>query len=187
MSRWIPATLACMNCNLRANIRTPVSQGVSGRISPIPLQGSYNSQEKYAQFAYPSIQELQRGGSVTSDVRFGSRVFSPMVPLGQADFLIALEDDEVANNMHGLREDGVLITPGNIDVEALTDRRGLSVALLGVLSAHLRIGISLWREAVRTQLAEKLHEANEHAFALGRAAAQKGTKGRFWIEHPELK
>ena len=32
----------------------------------------------------------QRGGSVTSDVRFGRKVFSPMVPRGQADFLVVL-------------------------------------------------------------------------------------------------
>ena len=30
----------------------------------------------------------QRGGSVTSDVRFGPRVLSPMVPTGQAHFLL---------------------------------------------------------------------------------------------------
>ena len=28
----------------------------------------------------------QRGGSVTSDVRFGPRVLSPMIPRGEADF-----------------------------------------------------------------------------------------------------
>jgi indolepyruvate ferredoxin oxidoreductase beta subunit len=32
----------------------------------------------------------QRGGSVSSDVRFGERVFSPMVPEGEADFLLVL-------------------------------------------------------------------------------------------------
>ena len=32
----------------------------------------------------------QRGGSVTSEVRFGAQVFSPMVPRGEADFLVVL-------------------------------------------------------------------------------------------------
>ena len=32
----------------------------------------------------------QRGGSVSSDVRFGERVFSPMVPEGEADFLVVI-------------------------------------------------------------------------------------------------
>ena len=33
----------------------------------------------------------QRGGSVSSDVRFGKKVFSPMIPRGEADFLIQEE------------------------------------------------------------------------------------------------
>ena len=30
----------------------------------------------------------QRGGSVSSDVRFGDKVYSPMIPEGQADYLV---------------------------------------------------------------------------------------------------
>jgi len=33
----------------------------------------------------------QRGGSVTSHVRFGSKVYSPLIPEGQADFLFGFE------------------------------------------------------------------------------------------------
>ena len=33
----------------------------------------------------------QRGGSVACDVRFGAEILSPMVPAGEADFLLALE------------------------------------------------------------------------------------------------
>ena len=40
----------------------------------------------------------QRGGSVASDVRFGREVFSPMVPPGEADFLVVLAEDQVENN-----------------------------------------------------------------------------------------
>ncbi len=38
----------------------------------------------------------QRGGSVTSDVRFGERVRSPMVPRGEADFLVVLDNGTTA-------------------------------------------------------------------------------------------
>ena len=38
----------------------------------------------------------QRGGSVSSDVRFGKKVFSPMVPPGQADCLVVLSQSQVA-------------------------------------------------------------------------------------------
>jgi len=36
----------------------------------------------------------QRGGSVTSHVRFGDKVYSPLIPEGKADFLVSLEQLE---------------------------------------------------------------------------------------------
>src|ERR1017187_4198009 len=72
----------------------------------------------------------QRGGSVSSDVRFGETVYSPMVPSGEADYLLVLSPDQVEPNRWQLREDGVLITPGAIPEGALRDKRSLNVALL---------------------------------------------------------
>ena len=45
----------------------------------------------------------QRGGSVTSDVRFGGQVLSPMAPAGEADFLVVLAPDQVEPNRNRLR------------------------------------------------------------------------------------
>ena len=45
----------------------------------------------------------QRGGSVASDVRFGHRVLSPMVPPGEAEFLVVLSADQVDANRAQLR------------------------------------------------------------------------------------
>jgi indolepyruvate ferredoxin oxidoreductase, beta subunit len=111
----------------------------------------------------------QRGGSVTSDVRFGPKVHSPMVPTGEADYLVVLAPDQVEPNRHLLREGGVLIGPDAVEESALSDRRSLNVALLGVLSAHVAIGQEHWLSALRANLPEKLHAANEQAFAMGRA------------------
>ncbi|HYQ60766.1 MAG TPA: indolepyruvate oxidoreductase subunit beta [Desulfatiglandales bacterium] len=36
----------------------------------------------------------QRGGSVVSHVRYGPEVYSPLIPLGRADFLVAMEELE---------------------------------------------------------------------------------------------
>jgi len=36
----------------------------------------------------------QRGGSVFSHVRYGSKVYSPVIPLGKADILLSLEEME---------------------------------------------------------------------------------------------
>ncbi len=110
----------------------------------------------------------QRGGSVSSDVRFGPEVLSPMVPPGEADYLVVLAADQVEVNRGCLAAGGVLISPDRVDENSLTNRRSLNVALLGVLSRHLDIAEADWVAAIRASLPEKLHEANLAAFALGR-------------------
>ena len=109
----------------------------------------------------------QRGGSVTSDVRFGDRVLSPMIPAGEADFLLVLDATQVENNRHLLREQGTLITPDAIDAAALPNKRCLNVALLGVLSTHLAITPDHWHTAIGHNLPQKAHPMNLEAFALG--------------------
>lgn len=110
----------------------------------------------------------QLGGSVTSDIRFGECVLSPMVPAGAADYLVVVSPDEVENNRGRLRPGGVLIAPGLIDESKLASKRSLNVALLGVLSTYLDIPESEWLAALRSNLPEHLVEANLKAFAAGR-------------------
>ncbi len=51
----------------------------------------------------------QRGGSVVSHVRFGNEVFSPLIPKGGADFLVALEELEGLRNSYYLKPSGIVI------------------------------------------------------------------------------
>jgi len=110
----------------------------------------------------------QRGGSVACDVRFGQNVRSPMVPTGQAHFLLVLKDDQVEVAKPALAADGVLLTAGEVDIEALASKRCLSVAMLGKLSRHLDIDEQHWLDAISTVLPAKLHDANLQAFQIGR-------------------
>jgi len=112
----------------------------------------------------------QRGGSVTSDVRFGPKVFSPMVPRGEADFLVVLEPSEIAVSQAILKPGGVLIGPEQIGVSQLKSKKTLNVALLGVLSTYLEFSEEAWRRAILANLEEKLHEMNLLAFQTGRIA-----------------
>ncbi len=113
----------------------------------------------------------QRGGSVTSDVRFGREVFSPMVPSGEADFLVVVAPDQMEVNRPQLRAGGVLIAPEAIDITKLTNRKSFNVALLGVLSRQLDIPETVWLDAIRAAFPEKLHAANLQAFNHGRKGA----------------
>jgi len=117
----------------------------------------------------------QRGGSVTSDVRFGPVVFSPMVPPGEADFLVVIAPDQVEVNRWQLREGGVLITPASVNERALPAKKAINVALLGLLSTHLDIPEEHWLDAVRANAPGKFLEANITAFAIGRQAAPAET------------
>ena len=51
----------------------------------------------------------QRGGSVVSHVRIGGDVYSPLVPQGQADVLIAFEAAEAVRNIAYLKQGGTVI------------------------------------------------------------------------------
>ena len=109
----------------------------------------------------------QRGGSVSSDVRFGREVFSPMVPAGEADYLVAVEPDQVSVNAAALSPCGIIIEPSQFPVEKLRNKKSLNVALLGALSRHLEFSEDAWIAAIKCRLPEKLVEANLEAFALG--------------------
>src|ERR1035437_2799405 len=118
----------------------------------------------------------QRGGSVTSDVRFGAKVLSPMVPRGEADFLVVLAPSEVEVNRAVLRPGGVLLSPELIPEADLPNKRSLNVALLGALSYHLDLPVEAMLAAVKAALPDKLHAVNFAVFRLGRKlAAAPGT------------
>lgn len=110
----------------------------------------------------------QRGGSVTSDVRFGEQVFSPMVPVGEADFVVVLAAEEIEGARRFLSPEGVMVTSEQIDEAALPNKKSLNVALLGKLSSHLDIPESRWLAALERTLPPKFMDDNRKAFALGR-------------------
>jgi len=110
----------------------------------------------------------QRGGSVSSDVRYGEKVLSPMVPRGEADYLLVTDADQVEVNRHALKSGGVLIDASQIDAARLSNKKSMNVALLGALSRHLEFSGEAWVEAIERNLPEALHEANRKSFALGR-------------------
>jgi len=51
----------------------------------------------------------QRGGAVVSFVRYGEKIYSPVVEEGHADYLIALEEMEVLRGIRFLKDDGIII------------------------------------------------------------------------------
>jgi indolepyruvate ferredoxin oxidoreductase beta subunit len=111
----------------------------------------------------------QRGGSLCSDVRFGAAVHSPMIPAGEVDFLVVLDEAWKHLHLHELRPGGVVLDASAVDSARLPSKKALNVALLGALSRHLPAWPeALWLDVLRGHFPEKLHAANEAAFRLGR-------------------
>ncbi len=57
----------------------------------------------------------QRGGSVTSHVRWGEKVYSPLVAAGEADVFLAFEKVEALRSLNQLRPGGLVL----INLEAI--------------------------------------------------------------------
>lgn len=51
----------------------------------------------------------QRGGSVTTQVRFGEKVYSPLIEKGKADVIVSFEKSEAARNLSYLKKDGHVV------------------------------------------------------------------------------
>lgn len=51
----------------------------------------------------------QRGGSVVTHVKFGDKIFSPLIEVGKADIIIAFEKLEALRWLHYLSDTGVII------------------------------------------------------------------------------
>ncbi|MBR0094281.1 MAG: indolepyruvate oxidoreductase subunit beta [Synergistaceae bacterium] len=52
----------------------------------------------------------QRGGSVVTYVRYGERVYSPIIDKGEADFIVSFEILETARWLEYLKPDGQIVT-----------------------------------------------------------------------------
>jgi indolepyruvate ferredoxin oxidoreductase beta subunit len=113
----------------------------------------------------------QRGGSVCSDVRVGQQIRSPMIPAGEVDYLVLLDENERHLYEADLRPQTVVLQPGMIDVTKLPNVKTLNVAMLGLLSRYFDLPTSVWLEVIREVLPAKLHAANESAFQSCRQSA----------------
>lgn len=96
----------------------------------------------------------QRGGSVSSHVRFGDRIYSPLVEKGRADLILAMEKMEGLRWAPYLAPEGRLvacdlkINPMTVntglaeypDVDAIMEQEGLPVSLIPAVEIARELG-----------------------------------------------
>ncbi|MGI9953420.1 indolepyruvate oxidoreductase subunit beta [Moorellaceae bacterium AZ2] len=90
----------------------------------------------------------QRGGSVVTQVRFGPKVYAPVVEAGTADYLVAFEKLEAYRWLSYLKPQGVLIV-NNQEIPPLPVLTGAATYPTGLLEAlGQRVGNMIVVEAL---------------------------------------
>ncbi|MDR1663510.1 MAG: indolepyruvate oxidoreductase subunit beta [Clostridiales bacterium] len=88
-----------------------------------------------------TIGMAQRGGSVVSHVRVGAEIFSPVIPLGGADLLIAFEPAEGVRQLKYLSKGGLMVVCENA-VKPASGALGGNTYDAGEMLAYLRASVS---------------------------------------------
>ena len=112
----------------------------------------------------------QRGGSVCSDVRYGTKIYSPIIPDGKVDILVALEPDEIERYKNHLAPNAKIIQADEKLKAELPHPKTLNIAMLGMISRELDNDINKenWLKAMSNKIKEKMIDVNTKAFELGR-------------------
>ena len=87
-----------------------VGVGGQGSLLASKLLGYLLLQEGYDVKVSEVHGMSQRGGSVVTYVRFGEKVYSPIIDKGEADFIVSFEELEAARYVEYLKKDGRIVT-----------------------------------------------------------------------------
>ncbi len=86
-----------------------VGVGGQGSLLASKLLGRLLTEEKYDVKVSEVHGMSQRGGSVVTYVKFGEKVYSPIVDLGEADYIVSFEKLEAARYAPYLKKGGRII------------------------------------------------------------------------------
>jgi len=112
----------------------------------------------------------QRGGSVTTHIRFGLKVHSPLIKRGKADFILTLKNSELGRVKDFLSGDGKIVSLPEGLLDKLENKKTLNIAMIGILSKYLNISSKIWRKVIKETVPSKFRQLNLEAFKIGREA-----------------
>lgn len=77
----------------------------------------------------------QRGGSVTTQIRYGEKVYSPVIEKGTADIIISFEKSEALRWLEYLKEDGILVV-NDYEIHPVTVAIGMAEYPDGIIEEY---------------------------------------------------
>ena len=124
----------------------------------------------------------QRGGSVSSQVRFGDKVASPIIADGETDILVCFERIEAARNFPALRKGGKVII-NQLDIIPLTVSSGMQPGVedIAALLKNLYGDTALCIDSPR--IAAEVGEPRTANFAIaGALSTLLPFSGEIWLD-----
>ena len=119
-----------------------------------------------------TIGMAQRGGSVTSHVRIGGEAYSPLIPFGGADMLLAFEPGEAVRNLRYLKKGGIAVVNTSAVkpvTESLKETGYDGIIMLGVAagSGHLGLEKDTLLKQIEQRVPSRFLDVNLRAFQTG--------------------
>jgi len=166
---------------------TPAEDGVTNiLIAGLGGQGVITASQIVAMAAFLAGYDVkkseihgmsQRGGSVSSDVRYGSEVHSPIIPAGQVHFLVCLHPDENHRYKRLLHKDAVVLGAEQIPDNVVPEPRYRNTYLLGLLSRYLQLPRDAWRAAFEGVIKRQYLAENINVFEMAANRKDSPTQG----------
>ena len=174
-----------------SNVKSALLVGVGGQgailISKIMSNGFMQAGFDVKQSEVHGM--AQRGGSVSTQVRWGDKVYGPVFGKGEADIMVALERMEAVRYAEFLKPGAETYPDGCIEAMEkvfrtiavpaseialdLGNARCMNVVLFGAMCDSLGCPQIDWEQVVADTVPEKVRELNIRAFRAGREAAQR--------------
>lgn len=123
----------------------------------------------------------QRGGSVTTQIKFGKKVYSPSIGREEADILVSFEKLEAARYLEFLKKDGMLIV-NNEEIHPLPVISGLAEYPKGIIE-EIASKVNNIKIIEAAKMAEKLGEPrSQNIIILGSIIKALELENIDWID-----
>ncbi|HHY71314.1 MAG TPA: indolepyruvate oxidoreductase subunit beta [Thermoanaerobacterales bacterium] len=123
----------------------------------------------------------QRGGSVNTQIRFGEKVYSPMICLGEADVLVAFEKIEAIRYLNYLKPDGTLIVNDHeiYSLPVLTGREKYPEKVIQKLEQSVENTVIIKAAKIATELG---NTKAQNMVLLGATVKKLGLLNLDWVD-----
>jgi len=123
----------------------------------------------------------QRGGSVTTYVKFGEKVYSPVIEAGEADFIVSFEKLESGRWAHCLADGGRIIT-NTQQIDPMPVTSGAAVYPADILDTLAAKGMQIDAFDALTPAIAAGSSKSVNIVLMGRLAKYLGIDREIWLD-----